>query len=486
MVPDAEPKYFDHAPDDPNDDLQMRPSRKTMVAPERRGGRLLKAPAAALVIGLALPLLLIYWIKAPLPDQHLFFLGISFTKLVLLLWISAAIVAYLAVFALTMKPYYVLGVFLTALFGCFPLVVGLKNDLTLAQTLSNAFFFPGWPFFLKPGYVLLQILLPAGMITYLSLQVKDMFSKQGYATTYFLAAIYLGLATFIGLDTLNQTGQPNLISLFSRAGQSEPPVVENQPPPVGAPPAPVVAIHPLDPPIFSPQVESTPLAAPITAAPAVTPAPARIDRSIPLEPSDIERWRQLEAKLDRILQRLEMPSPPQPLPSPLTENTEHRLADQVTALNSKIDQILSRLTAEQIPAAKSADAPAAQITPAAKPVGPADQTQTLPDATPSSIAPKPIDTPPGPDKLNGSPVTARAATVNTDDIAADRKPDIAPPPDGPAKDQLSDEFAHLVDKIDRIWQLVTSIDSSQTPPPATETRVNDVHAGANEQSKQEP
>jgi|GEM_PF-3444425 len=488
MVPHAEPKYFDPPPDDPNDDLRMQPPRNTIAASGRSGGRLLKAPAAALVIGLALPLLLIYWIKTPLPDQHLFFLGVSFTKLALLFWISAAIVAYLAVFALTIKPYYIFGVFLAALFGCFPLVVGLKNDLTLAQTLSDTLFFTGWPFFLKPGYILLQILLPAGMIAYLSLIVKYMFSKQGCIGAYLMAAIYLGLAAFMGIDTLSQVGQPNAMSLFSGAGQPEPPAFENQNSGAVRFPAPAAEIQTVNPPDFSSRIESTPTMVNPAATPSPTPDPlAASAESMPSEPSDIERWQQLEIKLDRILAQLEnqLTTPtPQPPPSPSPDHAEHRLADQISALNSKIDQILSRLAGEQIPADKSADATAALTTPAIKPIGAADQNQAIANTMPSSSAPEQIDASPGTGTLNVPPIITHSAAA--DGIAAGQKPDIVSPPEGPAKNQLSAEFTHLVDKIDRIWQIVISNEPAQALPTETETRGNDGHADDNGKSIQEP
>jgi hypothetical protein len=341
---------------------------------EHNGNRLLLIPAAVLVVGLGLPLLAIYLIKSPLPDRHLFIWGVSFTNLIFMLWISAAIVAYTSIFARKLGSNVVLVFFLISLACCFPLVVGLKNDLTLKQALLDLPFFINWPFFLRPGYVLLQFLLPAGMVFYLALQLAALFKKRSGTPTYLLAALYLGLATFIGVDTLNQTGQPNLASLVNTFRYDGNPAATH-PALLGRAPADLTApledlgikrfaITPSEGERFS---GKTPLPEPVAAT-------LPVENTAVPEPFTNQHWYQVEAKLDLILKTLNNPSLPEEAtdrnlkasieqttpgkgesalaPDTDVQGQEASLPDQIRELKTKVDLILAQMNYKEAGAKK--------------------------------------------------------------------------------------------------------------------------------------
>jgi len=170
-----------------------------------------------LLFGLAVPLLLVFFLKSPQPQQHMLILGVSYYKIVFIFLLSAAAMVYVSVFFLRANPFTIVFLFILSLSCSFPLIVGLRNNLTLQQTILEIPFFSGWPFFLNPGYVLIEFLIPAGIIIYLFLQINGIFSKKPRGYVFFGAAVYLSIAAFIGFSSLNQAGQPNIMAAL--AGQ---------------------------------------------------------------------------------------------------------------------------------------------------------------------------------------------------------------------------------------------------------------------------
>ncbi len=160
-----------------------------------------------LLFGLALPLLLIYFVKSPQPQQHLIIFGVSYYKLIFIFLLSSAAMVYVSVFFFGSNPIAIFSIFILSLFCSFPIIVGLKNNLTLEQAISEIPFFSGWPFFLKPGYILIEFLIPAGILIYLFLQIKRIFSKKPHGYVFLCAALYLSIAVFLGFASLNQAGQ---------------------------------------------------------------------------------------------------------------------------------------------------------------------------------------------------------------------------------------------------------------------------------------
>lgn len=165
---------------------------------------------------LALPVLGIYFFKSPLPLQHVYALGISYYNLVFVFLISTAVVMVSLLFFFKSRPGIILTFFLVCLFCCVPLIIGLKNNLTLVQALEQIPFFAEWPFFLNPLYIFVEIVLPAGMLTFLFLQVKHLFSKGPTGYGFLCAAGYLAVAVFTGFTGLIQAGRPNIVTALTQ------------------------------------------------------------------------------------------------------------------------------------------------------------------------------------------------------------------------------------------------------------------------------
>jgi len=169
-----------------------------------------------LVVGLAVPLLTVFLIKSPSPDQHVIIFGISYYKLVFIFLLSAALVVHTSLFFLGTKTVTILVSFVLSLYCCFPLVVGLRNNLTLQQAIVDISFFENLPFFLRPTYVLLEFLIPAGIVIYLFLQIKSIFSKKSHGYVFLGAAVYLAVAASLGFSALIQTQEPNIVTALIR------------------------------------------------------------------------------------------------------------------------------------------------------------------------------------------------------------------------------------------------------------------------------
>jgi len=214
---------------DPPRDLIRKPDLETMG----RAAFFLAMSLCLLVLGL--PLLLIFLVKSPESLQTMAVLGLSYQKLLFTFLLSAAITAYVCMFFLRIRPLGILMFFALSIFSCFPLIVGLKNNLSLQQAIVAIPFFQSWPFFLRPGYILIEFLLPAAIISCLILQIKSILSRKPYRFTFSLVALYLAIAAFFGFSALTQAGQPNLVSALvwmkeSRTRQQPPRRAEIQPP----------------------------------------------------------------------------------------------------------------------------------------------------------------------------------------------------------------------------------------------------------------
>lgn len=182
-----------------------------------------------LILGffIAVPVLFIYFLKSPLPLQDVYTFGISYYNLVFVFLISAAVVIISLLFFFKSRAPVVIVIFMTCLFCCLPLVIALKNDLTLQQAIENIPFFINWPFPLRPLYIFVEFLLPAGILAFLFLQLKNIFSKKPNNYTFLGAAVYLATAAFIGFTGLLQAGQPNVMAVLARK-DNIPVVVDDQ------------------------------------------------------------------------------------------------------------------------------------------------------------------------------------------------------------------------------------------------------------------
>ena len=215
-------------------DKSRRKKIPKKVAPVRhktggKGGQgLLLWGMVLLLTGFAFPLLLVFLFKWPHPGQHLLIFGISYYKLLFIYFLTSALLIHASFFLLRARPLLVTVFFIVSLFCCFPFILGLRSNLTLYQTITGIAFFYGWPFFLNPAYVMIEFLLPAGVLIYLFLQIRNLFSIGARSYAFLCVAVYLSIATLLGLFGLNEARQPNIATALTGikdyfANQQQPP-----------------------------------------------------------------------------------------------------------------------------------------------------------------------------------------------------------------------------------------------------------------------
>jgi len=183
---------------------------------ERGGQNLLFVVICFLLVGFAVPLLLVFLIKSPQPEEHIFILGVSYYKLVFIFFVSAAVMVHASLFFLRAGGMMIFLTFILSLFCCFPFIVGLRNSLTLRQVIVDVPFFSSWPFFLKPAYILIEFLVPAGVLVYLFLQTKSIFSRKPHTYAFLCTAVYLAIAAALGFSALIQIDEPNIVTALAR------------------------------------------------------------------------------------------------------------------------------------------------------------------------------------------------------------------------------------------------------------------------------
>ncbi len=168
-------EYVTYPDDDPDFDPGFANQENRM---EKGGNLFLLITTLFLLIGLGLPLLLIYLVNTPVVEQHFFLMGISYQKLFYMFFVSATLFVYATLFFLNSRPLFVALAFIVLLFSCFPFIAGLRNNLTVKAALIDYPPFAGWPFFVKPAYVLIEFVLPFFCVLYLLLQVKKWLSPR--------------------------------------------------------------------------------------------------------------------------------------------------------------------------------------------------------------------------------------------------------------------------------------------------------------------
>lgn len=180
------------------------------------GQRVLSIVISVFTCVVAVPVFLISFIKSPSPLQDVHTFGISYYNLVFIFLISAVGLIFSVLFFVRFRLFVNLAILILSLFCCVPLIMGLKNDLTLHQAILNAPFFSNWPFFLRPLYILIEFLLPMGILIFLFLQLKNIFSRRPHSYIFLGASVYLAAAAFIGFSGLLQAGEPTIITALSR------------------------------------------------------------------------------------------------------------------------------------------------------------------------------------------------------------------------------------------------------------------------------
>ncbi len=190
-------------------------SLKNLNNIESTGNSLMFAFSTILLMGMGLPVVLVFYFNSPPLDQHFFVMGVSYFKILFIFFITSAVMVYTSLFFLKSRQFTIISVFLLSLFCCFPFIAGIRNDLTVMEAILDLKLFFNWPFFLKPAYLFFQLLLPFGILIYIFLQVKNITGKEKHSYAYICIAFYLGIAAFIGFALLNRTGQPNIISYIA-------------------------------------------------------------------------------------------------------------------------------------------------------------------------------------------------------------------------------------------------------------------------------
>ncbi len=182
---------------------------------EKGGQRFLLFVICTLIIGLAIPLLAFFFIKSPQAEEQVLLFGVSYHKLVFVLLLSSAVMVYASLFFLKLKPTAILVLFCLMLFSCYPFILGLKKDLTLGQVILDIPIFANWPILVNPGYVLIEFVIPLGVLIYLLLQAKNLATRRPTSYAYLCVAVYLSAAAFLGLSGLAQAGQPTIGSVVA-------------------------------------------------------------------------------------------------------------------------------------------------------------------------------------------------------------------------------------------------------------------------------
>jgi len=206
---------------DPDDEIDIEPAavieRPVVREPDMEsvGRGVLFLLMCICLVAFGIPLLLISLLKSPESLQDLVILGLTYHNLVFALLLSAAITSYTCIFFLRVRPWAILAFFALSVFSCFPLIMGLRNNLTLQQALFEIPFFRSWPFFLRPGYILIEFLIPAAIVVCLILQIICTFGRKPYRFTFLLVALYLGIASFFGFSALTRAGQPSLANTLT-------------------------------------------------------------------------------------------------------------------------------------------------------------------------------------------------------------------------------------------------------------------------------
>lgn len=319
---------------------------------------LLTALCAGLGVLVALPVLLLQILRGTLPLEGSSFWGVWYQHLTMALLGLAVLLVISLAYRLRGQPWLATLALIAGLFCAWPFLLAIRQNLTGAELLRGQPLFALWPFYLQPLHLLVEIILPLTILAYLLLALQELFVAEERSFAALGAALFLGVAVYIGATGLNQTEQPTLLSRLT-----PPPAVE---PAVPTPPAPApatVAVSEKTPatPVATQEeqmaaAESLPLPSPPATASEVagkeSPPPSAGVAALILHLG--EQVEQLQARVERLETRLAQtpasnsrpptttdPSRP---PEPLAE--EHILTGilrQLENLGNKVDQLGSKL-----------------------------------------------------------------------------------------------------------------------------------------------
>ncbi|KPA14592.1 membrane protein [Candidatus Magnetomorum sp. HK-1] len=222
LVAHAQENYFEHEKKRSN--LSTEPP---LIRPFG-GSVLLNAVLFFLYAGLAIPVILIFLIQAPSISEHVMVFDIPFEKIVLVYFLSGALLTYIGMFFLKIGMLPVIGIFLVSIFCCFPLIYGLRHDMTIQMAMTGIQLFIEWPVFLKPAHVMFECLIPLGVLLFIFLHIKFFLSNRQQRTYAFLfAAVYLGFVCIAGHIVFAKSGENTLLSyVLSNEGKQYQPVYQ--------------------------------------------------------------------------------------------------------------------------------------------------------------------------------------------------------------------------------------------------------------------
>ena len=186
-----------------------------------------------------LVLILAAFVAAPVVFFHFFYpaarlgevrlLGVNYFAAVYVYMLCAVVIMVGLIFFLRLKAKLASLFFITLLLCCIPLLVGLRNELSLSAAFCALPFFNNWPFFMRPFYVLCQGVLPLGVFLFFILQVKGLFVGKSYDYAFLVAGLFVAGASFIGLSGLSRAGHANVLTLLQPGGSMMAEVVNESP-----------------------------------------------------------------------------------------------------------------------------------------------------------------------------------------------------------------------------------------------------------------
>ena len=160
-----------------------------------------------------------------------------------------------------------------------PVLSLVENSTTLAEIVEGPSFMGTWPIYLRSGYLLVEVVLPLGILLLLVLQARILFrSHQKIHFGYLYWALFLVLASLIGFDGLEAQNRPVAVP-FSRIANLGLPVSASISEPVAPPSAAVSATDTTTVPAQPEEPSTQPPSAAVSATDTTT-APAQ-----PEEPS---------------------------------------------------------------------------------------------------------------------------------------------------------------------------------------------------------
>ena len=209
IVANAQENYFEH------EKKHLKSKLEQPLVRPFGGSVILNAVLFFLYAGLAIPVILIFIIQTPSINEHLMFFDIPFEKIVLVYFLSGALLTYIGMFFLKTSMVPVIFVFFISIFCSFPIIYGLRHNMTIQMAITGIQMFSEWPVFVRPAHVMFECLIPFGMFIFIFLQIKFLISdKKNSSYAFLFAAMYLALVCIGGHIVFVKSGEKTFVSQF--------------------------------------------------------------------------------------------------------------------------------------------------------------------------------------------------------------------------------------------------------------------------------